>query len=106
MTLTLPHTTKEYVALPVTDAPGLSSAQLEALTVQASLVAGGDGGDEPGTWYSAVWQTLDGTTYALLLVGTGSDFGALTNGTTYAAWVKITSSPEVIVRFCGYLRAT
>jgi hypothetical protein len=108
MTLTLPHTTTEYVALPVSDSPGLTSAQLEALDVEAALIPGGGRLDEPeeADWEAALWQTVGGTTYALLLVGTGSDFGALAEGTTYGAWVRISSTPELIVRYCGSVEAT
>jgi hypothetical protein len=108
MTLTLPHTTKEYVPLSVTDIAGLTTAQLEALDVEAALIAGGSSHDEPeeADWHDASWQTLSGTSYALLLVGTGSDFGALAEGTVYGAWVRIGSTPELIVRFCGYVKAT
>lgn len=61
-----------------------------------------------GDWKTAAWET-DATTdpdtyYARVLVGTGTDVGALTAGDTYSVWVRVSDSPEVPIKHAGYIQ--
>lgn len=59
-----------------------------------------------GDWKSATWETDTGTTpvtyYARALVGP-TGVVTLTEGTLYDVYVKITDSPEIVVRNTGAL---
>jgi hypothetical protein len=59
-----------------------------------------------GDWKSASWETDTGTTpvtyYARALVGPTGVI-TLTEGTLYDVYVKITDSPEIVVRNTGAL---
>ncbi|MFD9949713.1 hypothetical protein ACFWYW_55495 [Nonomuraea sp. NPDC059023] len=85
--LTISHLSVEYVKVPISGPPNLTSL----VVVMAVRPEGQD--PESGDWETAAWIG----TSASVLIGTGSDIGALTKGAQYGIWVKITSSPEVPV---------
>lgn len=93
----IPSTTVEYVRVPVR-VDGV--APDPGLTVELAIVA--EDTEEPGSgdWKTAAWD--DGS--ARLLVGPGTQV-VLTNG-RYDVWVRVTSSPELVVRKAGTLEIT
>lgn len=60
---------------------------------------------EPVTWFNAVWllNTTSVGFIAQCLAGPGGTITTLTAGTTYDVWSKVTSSPEIPVKFVGQL---
>lgn len=87
---TVPASSKEYLHIPVAD--GSASIPAE-IAVVASC-------SEPGEsdWKTATW---DNGNYKVL-IGPGTAL-ALTAG-TYTAWVRLTATPEIIVRRSGPVR--
>lgn len=83
--LKISHLSVEYVKIPVT-----GPVELSALTVEMAILPQGQ---VPSSWETATWFGSN----ASILIGTGTDIGALARGVTYGVWVKITSLPETPV---------
>lgn len=92
--LVIPSSSREYIHVPVV------GDYTEAMPVHVAIVAASV---EPSAddWHAAVWES--GT--AKLLIGPGSTFGELDEG-TYAAWVRVTASEERPVLRSGTVRIT
>ena len=93
MTLHMPATSVEYVAVPVT-----SDVPLSGLTVYIAVIPPGS---DPvsGDWKAAAWTGNNAT----ILVGPGQSI-ALNPNTTYVVWVKVVSPPETPVMRAGVLQ--
>ena len=53
----------------------------------------------PGDWHAGSWDTVAPGAYnAQVLVGPENGGVALTQGVEYFVWIRITDSPEVVVR--------
>lgn len=53
----------------------------------------------PGDWHTGSWDTVAPNTYnAQVLVGPDNGGVVLTQGVEYYVWIRITDSPEVVVR--------
>lgn len=59
-----------------------------------------NGGANPVTYYAGSWETVNGSYFALCLIGPAAGVITLTPG-TWTVWMKITDSPEVPVRNVG-----
>lgn len=102
MSISISALSLEYVRVPVYAKEAGATVDPTGLTVQMAFTT-----TTPvtGDWKSASWET-DATTdpdtyYARCLVGPA---GTITlSAGTYLVWVKITSSPEIPVKFAGGL---
>lgn len=84
--LRIPSLSVEYVRVPVTGPPDLTTLDVDMAIVPQ--------GQDPGSgdWKSADWIGSD----AAVLIGPATAL-PLTKGVNYGIWVKITSSPEIPV---------
>lgn len=101
MTARINSLSKEYVVVQVSTNPGGAAINTAVATVEFAFITEG----EPSSWTSGEWTTSGQNTYARILVGTGSTVGALANG-TYTVWLRISQTPEVVVRPAGTLVVT
>ncbi len=92
--LIVPSSSREYIHIPV------AGDYTESMPVHVAIVAAGVEPDADD-WNAAAWES--GT--AKLLIGPGSTFGELDEG-TYAAWVRVTASEERPVMRSGTVRIT
>lgn len=91
----------EYIRVPVAAKEAGAVVDPTGDTVQMAFpLAGVD--PVSGDWKTASWETAGTTYYARCLVGPTGDV-TLTDG-LYDAWVKVTDTPEVVVRKAGQLQ--
>ena len=99
-TLVISSLSTETIMVLVEDVLGVA---LSGLTVQMAFTAGQPTGPD---WKAATWTTLTAPTryFATCLVGPAGTV-TLADG-VYEIWVKVTATPEVPVKFGGYLVVT
>lgn len=95
--LRIPYTSNDYVLLPLTE---WSSEVADPTTLPVSIAIVAPGTDPaPGDYVSGSWTTEGGVHKARVLWQ--SAVPAAAAHTVYAAWLKITSSPETPVLYAG-----
>ena len=104
--LTISRASTEYVRVPVGAESSGAAVNPTADTVTMAFLAGA-GPPESGDWKTASWDT-DATTYpptylAQCLIGPSGGTVTLTAG-VWSVWVKVTDSPEVLVRRAGQIK--
>lgn len=104
MALRLPSMTREYLKVPVVATEGGRLVDLTAASVDIAVTAG-DAEPVDADWKGAAWEGVSPNLSARLLIGPGSTFGALANG-SYSVWVRVNRSPEAVVRHAGKLTIT
>lgn len=98
--LLIPYTTSEYIKVPLTSWSG-TVADPTTLTVELAVIAPG-AVPSSGDWKTAAWVTESGVIKAKALWPTLVPSAA--PGTTYAAWMRITASPEQPVISSGPIK--
>lgn len=94
------YTSNEYVLVPLKEWSG-SVADPTTLPVKVAVIAPG-ADPAPADFVTAAWVTVDGLPHATVLWQT-----AVTSAqphTVYAAWMQITSTPEVPVLYSGVIK--
>ena len=100
--LTLPTTTVEYVKIPVTSIVNGVFLDPTSDPVDLAFLATFDKPDT-GDWHTGTWTAGGGGLYyARCLIGPGSGVGALTAG-TWQVWLRLTATPETVVRLVGQI---
>lgn len=98
----------EYVRVPVSARASGSVVNPTGDTVTMAFMSTaanpGDSDHKTASWETDATTTPD-TYYARCLVGPAGVV-TLTAATTYRVWVKVTDTPEVVLRPVGSLRAT
>lgn len=98
--------TTEYVLVPVAAKASGATVNPTGDTVELAFMRGSDE-PESGDWHTGSWETDTTTTpdtySARVLVGPAAV--ALKPG-AYAVWVRVTDSPEIVVRNTGALKVT
>lgn len=93
--LQISATSTQYIRVPVSEASGVDP------TSHAVTMAFPTTGDDPATFYTSSWVTLNGIYYARCLVGAG---GAVTLAVGYYdVYVKVSDAPETPVLLAGTL---
>lgn len=91
---------KEYLVVPVKTNPGGVAVNTAIATVEFAFLAGGE--PQEADWKNGEWTSSGQTDYARVLIGPGSTAGALSDG-NYTVWLRVSQSPEVVVRPAGSL---
>lgn len=97
MPATVSSQSREYVVVPVDTVSGGQELDTAVATVEFSFTKSG----EPATWHAGDWQQVSQNVFARILVGTGGTV-ALADG-DYTVWLKVTQTPEVVVKPAGRL---
>lgn len=95
--LKIPYTTRENIKVPLTSWAG-TVADPTTLAVELAVITG-SGDPVEGDWVTAAWVTEGGVVMAKAL---WQDLVAVPAARTdYAAWMRITASPETPVLYSG-----
>jgi hypothetical protein len=104
--LRIASTTDEYIKVPLTEwAPTVVDPT--TLVVELAVIAGGSDPLE-ADWVTAAWVTEADPASGADVVKAQALWSALVAApaarTSYTAWMRVTSSPEVVVLHCGTLQ--
>lgn len=104
MTVQMPHTSLEYVYVPVLKAfRNMVGVSPTSLAVDAALMTGG-GHPADGDWRAVTWTPDASPATVRVLIGPGGVF-TLAAG-SYKLWVRVTGATERPTRPVGEVRIT